>query len=485
MRSVLLIRPLCEGEEPEFAEPLGIERLAGYLFAHEADDVCLFDRRLYLAERQQERGPGATCGFYEDLEAHYSDRQGPDIIGLTLMTSADVADARRIIARLRAWWPSADVVAGGVYITTAYEEAARALPSHVKLIRGEGEAALLALAQDEPANHAETPPRPFEPAGCTKTPPPPLSPNEWALPFRPHLERYANLRCAVNVQSSRGCPGSCTFCATPMLSKELRTWQPRNTELVVDEVCHEANRLLQAGLPPIFNFVDDDFGTLERLEELARELLDHAPRIAFACEMRLASLAGASLLRLPERLASLHEAGLTRLFFGVESLNKKTLATWHKPAHAIDSLPQVLASCREAGIAVQAGYILWHPGQTVQSACDEVEGLNNLGIYSHRAALSRLIVFSGCALAKDAQHDGSSYAMDPVSEEFYRRFSAEAKSLTQAWTRCAIREPYEAARAYLTGETSPLNDLGNELDTTNEISFNLFMEMAHEVRCSG
>ena len=39
MTSVLLIRPLCEGDEPEFAEPLGIERLAGYLRAHGVPDV--------------------------------------------------------------------------------------------------------------------------------------------------------------------------------------------------------------------------------------------------------------------------------------------------------------------------------------------------------------------------------------------------------------------------------------------------------------
>ena len=34
MTSVVLIRPLCAEGEPEFAEPLGIERIAGYLRAH-------------------------------------------------------------------------------------------------------------------------------------------------------------------------------------------------------------------------------------------------------------------------------------------------------------------------------------------------------------------------------------------------------------------------------------------------------------------
>ena len=51
MPIVALIRPLHEGDESEFQEPLGIERLAGFLKANIDGEVRLFDRRLYKEER--------------------------------------------------------------------------------------------------------------------------------------------------------------------------------------------------------------------------------------------------------------------------------------------------------------------------------------------------------------------------------------------------------------------------------------------------
>ena len=89
---VLLIRPLCEGEEPEFAEPLGIERLAGYLRLHGVNEVSVLDRRLYQQERKAGRAQGS---FWDDVRQRYADA-APDIVGLSLMTASDVPDALRI-----------------------------------------------------------------------------------------------------------------------------------------------------------------------------------------------------------------------------------------------------------------------------------------------------------------------------------------------------------------------------------------------------
>ena len=114
MPHVLLIRPLCEGDEPEFAEPLGIERLAGYLRAAGAADVTVLDRRLY----QQERRAGlARSRFWDDVREACAERE-PSVVGLSLMTSADVPDALRIISRMRSLYPAARLVAGGLYVTT-------------------------------------------------------------------------------------------------------------------------------------------------------------------------------------------------------------------------------------------------------------------------------------------------------------------------------------------------------------------------------
>ena len=455
MPHVLLIRPLCEGDEPEFAEPLGIERLAGYLHSAGVADVTVLDRRLY----QQERRAGLVRSrFWDDVRESCAKRE-PSVVGLSLMTSADVPDALRIISRMRSLYPSARLVVGGLYVTTDRQGAQARLPHAATLLSGEGELSLLQVVTGAAAQ-AET-----------------LTPDGWAPAYRPHLERYAARGCAVNMQTSRGCPGACTFCATPMLGAELRRWTPRSLSLVVDEIETEATRLVGAGLPAVFNFVDDDFGPLERVEALACELGKRHLRVAFALEMRLASLIGQP--DLAARLAKLHEAGLTRVFVGVESLRRDTLRRWHK-AYDVARLPEVLSACAKAGITLQAGYILWHADQTVAGACAEVEALARMGLYSHRMALSRLIVFPGCALA-DTNSDAVGFQrMDAPAERFYRQFGEQSQALTSGWSSAALSEPYEVAKAHLTGDMTRVEALRRTLAEVNARSLELFRELAHE-----
>jgi hypothetical protein len=239
----------------------------------------------------------------------------------------------------------------------------------------------------------------------------------------------------------------------------------------------EAARLGHASLPAVFNFVDDDFGPLERVEELACELRRRHLRVAFALEMRLASLIGQT--DLAARLSKLHEAGLTRVFVGVESLNPGTLRRWHK-AYDVTRLPEVLAACEDAGITLQAGYILWHAEQTVAGACAEVEALARMGLYSHRAAFSRLIVFPSCALA-ETNADGMGFQrMDASAERFYQQFCEQSQTLAQAWTSAALSEPYEVAKAHLTGDETRVEALCHTLNEVNARSLELFRRLAHE-----
>ncbi len=454
MPRVLLIRPLCEGGEPEFSEPLGIERLAGYLRANGVH-ADVYDRRLVEAERRAGVSSRVSSNFWYDMRELHRNGDGPQVIGFSLMTSRDVPDARRVLSRLRAGFPDATFVAGGVFVTTAPDEAARVLPRSCVLVRGEGEAALLALARDgEAANSI-------------------LAPDAWAEPYRPHAERYARLGCAVSLQTSRGCPGACTFCATPKLPSELRRWQGRDARLVVDEIEHVCVRLEVADLPPIFNIVDDDAGPLVRLEGIAAELDRRGLRVAWACEMRVAALIGQP--DLARRLCALHDAGLTRLFVGVESLNPSTLRAWRKP-YDVGRLPEVLGAVREAGIALQCGYILWHGRQTLEGALDEVRQLHEFGIYTHQVAVSRLIAFAGTELGLLQGPDGPFESLGVREEAFYRSFSAKTQDLHERWIDAAIREPYMAARAYLQGDYHYLlEELREILGLVNEQSYREFV----------
>ncbi|MDO4797154.1 MAG: cobalamin-dependent protein [Coriobacteriales bacterium] len=464
MPRVLLIRPLCEGRDPEFGEPLGIERLAGYLGAH-GIAAELLDRRLYAAERRAGLATDGAAGFWDDVRSLCAHGDEPQVIGFSLMTEGDVPDARRIASRLHARYPHATIAFGGVFVTTAAARARQLLPHDAVLLRGEGEAALLALARGDEAARGY------------------VTPNEWACPHRPYLERYARLGCAVAMQTSRGCPGICTFCATPQLPQELRRWQGRALDLVASEMAQVAARLEAADLPPVLNIVDDDAGPLSRLEALAGELRRQDLRVAWACEMRMAAL-----VRQPDlagRLRALHEAGLTRLFVGVESLDAATLRAWKKH-YDVSCLPEVLDAARTAGIAVQTGYMLWHANQTVAGALGEVHRLHELGIYTHQAAISRLIVFLGSELGRTLGQAAAYQPMGAREETFYQRFCERTQELRERWVGAAIREPYAAAQAFLGEDASQLTAVREELASVNEESYAQFLACHDEfVRMAG
>ena len=464
MPHVLFIRPLFEGDELEFAEPLGIERLAGYLRERYVAEVTVLDRRLY--ERERREGLSASA-FWEDVRAACDDAP-PDLVCFSLMTAQDVPDALRLHSRLRAWYPRARFQVGGVYVTTATDEARRRLPRDFSLVRGEGEAPLLdALAGiegEQAGNAGEQIGRAGEQV---------VHPDEWAMAYRPNVERYAALGCAVNVQTSRGCPGACTFCATPLLPHGLGRWRPRSLSLVADELEHECRRLEKIGLPPVFNLVDDDFGPLSRLEELASELRKRELTIAFACEMRLAALVGQP--NLAHRLRHLREAGLSRLFVGVESLNPQTLKAWRK-TYDLGRLEETITAIREAGVALQAGYILWHRHQTVDGALAEAAELRRLGLYTHQAAVSRLIVFEGCELARQ----GSDTGFEPMgrdAETFYEQFTQASGELRERWVKAAVAEPYLVSCATLGRRVDDLQELREELARINDLSYKLLWDI--------
>ena len=138
------------------------------------------------------------------------------------------------------------------------------------------------------------------------------------------------------------------------------------------------------------------------------------------------------------------------------------------------------AACAKAGITLQAGYILWHADQTMAGARTEVEALARMDLYSHRAALSRLIVFPGCALA-ETDSDGMGFQrMDASAERFYQQFCEQSQELTQTWTSAALREPHEVAKAHLSGDTMRVEELRRTLEEVNARSLELFRKLARE-----
>ncbi|MDR0350620.1 MAG: B12-binding domain-containing radical SAM protein [Coriobacteriales bacterium] len=518
MAAIALIRPLYEGDESEFQEPLGIERLAGFLESHGVV-ACQFDRRLYEQERRvgwngrDAQGAGAvveaqsagtdaevqsagaatkaqsvgavdtTCSsFWDDFAAAFPADAPPALVGLSVMTAEDIPDALRVISRLRASYPKTRFVAGGLFVTTNPEAASRRFPSDVRLIVGEGECGLLALCADAPNTRVRADVNGIGIDANTSASAEALGPNGWAQASRPNLERYLNCGCAINIQSSRGCKGRCTFCATPEMPAPYHRWQERSLDLVVDEIEQLVERVEAAGLAPIFNFVDDDFGPLERIEEFNDELARRGLRIAYALQMRVSALLSKpSSEQLAKRFAALKQGGLTRVFLGVESLDDETLRAWNKP-YRTDGLAPVFAALRDAGISAHVGYILWHGQSSVEGARDEARRLWEMGLYSPKVAESRMVVFPGSRLYRQLLTDDPQTRrarwepLAPEAERFYQQLSRRLEPLYQVWKEGAVLAPWLAAWAHLDGKRQLADELDEVLEQCASYSYQALVE---------
>jgi radical SAM superfamily enzyme YgiQ (UPF0313 family) len=505
--SIALIRPLHSGDEGEFQEPLGIECVAGYLEEH-GYAVHIFDRRLFEAE-------GDTPAFWAEFTKTTRLVGGFSLVGLSVMTAGDAPDALRIIQRIWASCSEVAFVVGGLYVTTAHQHARTVFPDAVELIRGEGEVPLLALARRLDSefstySDAETAQRDSsfseedsrdQDSTCRTTATTDtilifdtvLTPDKWARPSRPNLSRYAARHCAISLRSARGCNGNCTFCATPNLPAPYRRWMARDVRLVVDEIEYLSARAKREGFLPIFNFIEDDFGSLERVEELDNELRARDLRIAYSLQMRGARLIRQTLplSHLRERLQHLREGGFTRLFIGLESVNQETLTRWNKPLD-VSMMLDVLDAFKHAGIQTHIGYILWHAHSTPGSVREEAKTLHDHDLFTAKCALARMIRFPGSAqsLKEEATpvdtvfSAGHSQAhWEPLTnecEQLYARLESHLDPLFRVWARGATLLPYAAAQAHLEDSPEQVEAIERIMSACDEVAYRAVVEDSFE-----
>ncbi len=428
---VALIRPRCG--DGEFQSPYGLECLQGYLRRH-GHDARVFDRRL---------SPCTMDAFTERIVAF-----DPGWIGLSAMTEADMPDALRLIQRLRG--NGRRFALGGLFVTSDVKRARALCPAEVALVSGEGERAMLQLVEGRAVDWGTLPV------------------NAWPLACRDGLGAYLARGAAVSIRSARGCPGRCAFCATPGLHGSR--FSARDESLVADEMASILARFPGAQ----FNFVDDDFGPLTRIEALCAALRAQNCSAAFSAEMRGPALYRAS--KLPDRLRAVHEGGLCRLFVGLESLNAATLATWGKPMD-VERLLRSLREVRTAGIALHVGYILWHQGSTMQSVLAEATQLRNEGLFSPKLALSRMLLLPGSQLHRaSGVHGSAMQALGPGMEAVYERVAQEMAPLFDVWTALSAQAPVLAGEAWMTGSRTAFDLLQTRIGRLNDRAYEGFVQ---------
>lgn len=168
----------------------------------------------------------------------------------------------------------------------------------------------------------------------------------------------------ASVLRSRGCYGNCSFCDTRAFyaASPGAAWRVRSAGIVADEV----EMLVRDHGVEAIRFWDDNFmgpgkRGREAAEDLAHELVRRRrcglPEVRFSFECRVTDV-DSDLFRL------LKEAGLHRLFLGVEAMNQRQLDFFNKKVSVEDNR-RALAVLDDLGLDVIIGMIMFDPDTTM------------------------------------------------------------------------------------------------------------------------
>ena len=169
---------------------------------------------------------------------------------------------------------------------------------------------------------------------------------------RPRFDVYPNERALSGcVQTSRGCPFECEFCDVIQYLGRQQRHKP--VEMVIDEL----DALYDIGYRAVF-LADDNFTVYRRrakevLAALARWNADRPDGpVAFHTQVSI------DAARDPEILSLCGEAGLTRVFIGIETPNVESLRETGKRQNVGVDLVEQVHKFLENGISVTGGMIV-------------------------------------------------------------------------------------------------------------------------------
>ncbi|MCX7964136.1 MAG: B12-binding domain-containing radical SAM protein [Candidatus Sumerlaea chitinivorans] len=288
----------------------------------------------------------------EVAEEELASRRRPDVILMTSRMTYWYTGVRETVALCRKVFPGVPIALGGTYATLCSEHAQCHSGADLVFV-GEAEFAIRELAQ-QLSTKASARARLGAASACE---------NLDTLPF-PAWELMTSTSAAA-VETSRGCPYRCTYCASGQL---VPKWRAKSPQRVADELEFLVREL---GAEDIA-FYDDALllNHETHFEKIAEELERrkvraryHAPNSLFAHMIT------------PAVAEALKRMGFETIRVSLETANRERLKQWNRrigPHHFVTAMRNLLAvGFRREQIGV---YILCAvPGQTLQEVRDTID----------------------------------------------------------------------------------------------------------------
>ena len=287
-----------------------------------------------------------------------------DLYGITGTTSI-ISNSYRIAGLVKSFHPEAGVVMGGVHVTALPEEAL-GKESVDFVVRGEGERALLELAKGAAPGSISG--LSYKSGGkMVHTGGVGVMANLDSIPFpafhkvdlkayRPALNSYRRLP-AINMMTTRGCPGRCTFCNSANVP--LRR---RSAENIYEEMKMLSEKY---GIKEI-SFYDDTFTVFhDNINRLCDLLISNGTDLTWSCFARVDTVT-------PPLLKKMRAAGCHQVMFGIESASPEILKNIRKNVELEKNL-QAVRMAKEAGITVRCTFMFGNPGETEKTIDETIK----------------------------------------------------------------------------------------------------------------
>ena len=179
------------------------------------------------------------------------------------------------------------------------------------------------------------------------------------------LKPCIQTRPSVYIETSRGCPLTCTYCRYHHLQKGVRA-------LPAEAAAQRVQQLRDAGareirfVDPTFNARADFVQLLERLAEINADR-----KLGFFAELRADTLT-------PEQIALMAKVNFLDVEIGVQSTDPKVLRAIRRPAN-IERVERGIRLLTGAGVKVTLDLMYGLPEQTLDDVLRSIEWARSLG----------------------------------------------------------------------------------------------------------
>ena len=170
--------------------------------------------------------------------------------------------------------------------------------------------------------------------------------------YKPSPHSYLKLPSS-SLMSSRGCNGTCTFCARPFMGEKYRGHSAHYTVGMIDH-------LVKAyGIRDIMFYDDNFLLDKKRVQTICEEILNRKYKISWSCLARPEAIAD-DLFKLIKR------AGCWQIAYGIESADQTILNNVKKRV-TVERVEEVIRKTNEAGIHSRGYFMVGCPGETKET----------------------------------------------------------------------------------------------------------------------